>query len=231
MSKSLSDLRANPTPVQAERSLTVCLRSDLVAEVQRLSAEMAALPEPERKRARKMSEPLQAEHPRVAEIRAELGVLLEQIEEHEGELAVRAKLSDGEWRRWVDSHPARDEDAPGYSRDVEVTRGVCNADALLEDLGTFVHSWNGEVLADGDWAAVFEPALGQGDKKELAATVVGLYESRLDFPRWRNGLSAALTRYDVSHSPTTSESPRSDSTAGSPDESSEASTETETPAP
>lgn len=228
MSKSLSDLRANPTPVQAERSMTVCLRSDLVAEVQRLSAEMAALPQPERKRSRKMGEAAVPEHPRAAEIRAELGALLEQIEEHEGELAIRARLSDGEWRRWVDSNPARDEDQPGHSRDVEVTRGVCNADALIDSLGTFAHSWNGEPLSEGDWASVFEPALGLGDKKELAATVVGLYESRLDFPRWRNGLSAALTKYDDSRSPETSESPRSDSTDGSRAESSEASTETAT---
>jgi hypothetical protein len=148
--------------------------------------------------------------------------------EHEGELRVRAKRTDGEWRNWANTHPARDEGEPGHDRDLEVAGGYCSADDLLEDLGTYAYSWNGEELADGDWSAVFQDSVAAPDKKLIAQAVVSMYESRLDFRQWRSGLSDSLSRLSASDSPETSESAPDDSTGGSPSESSEATTETAT---
>lgn len=219
MAKSLADLRSTPPTERPQRSVgPICLRPDLVARVQALTAELDELPEPEPPRQRKMSEakaPEPPQHPRAVEIRAELDALLAEMAEHEGEMVVRATLTDGEWRRWVDAHPPRPEGESGHDRDFRATGGICNADALIDVLGSFAHAWNGEELDEGDWAAVFEPVILSGDKVELARAVVTMYEGRTDFRQWRSVLSAGLRKWDGSASRETSGSAASDSTAGS----------------
>lgn len=232
---SLADLRANPPKSRPEKSLTgVSLRGDLVARVQELTAEMESLPAPKvvtkpRKQGQTEAEIVVVdEHPRYAEIKAELAEIVPLLESEEGDLRFRANWTDGEWRNWADANPARSEGAPGHDRDVRYTLGACNADALIARLGDFAHAWNGEPLAAGDWAAIFEEGLAPGDKIEAARLVVSMYESRLDFQKFRSALSDALVTSSDSASLETSESPRSDSTAGSPAPSSAATTETAT---
>lgn len=229
MSKTLADLRANPPKSRAERSVTICLAPHLVAEVQALTEELAALPaaarvvdpdgEPTAGPPRRVGQA--AEHPRAVEIKARLADLLDEMAEHEGELRVRA-TTDGEWRRWTNDNPARDEEQAGHARDQEVTFGYCNSDALIDDLGRYAHTWNGEPLAPGDWADVLEPNIAGPDLKQIATAVVAMHESRLDFRQWRSALSANLSRSSDSDSPETSMSVLDGSTAGSPSESSEA---------
>lgn len=242
MTKTVAELRANKPTGRPLRTMSVCLKPELMAEVQALTAEhdrlLALVPapvdedgdekdgppgrmggeSPEAKRERADAEA------QVSEIRDRLAALLDEMAEYEGEMTLRANLSDGEWRRWLNAHPARSEGEPGHERDDRVTVGFCNADALIDDLGTFVHQWNGEHITATDWAEVFEPAIGTADKATMATRIVELYESRLDFPRLRSGLSSSLKRLNDSDSRATSASPTSGSTAGSPDRSSEATT-------
>lgn len=232
---SLADLRANPPKSRPEKSLTgVSLRGDLVARVQELSAELESLPEPKTvAKPRKLGQTeaeivVVEEHPRYAAIKADLAEIVPLMEAEEGDLRFRANWTDGEWRNWADAHPARAEGESGHDRDLRYTHGSCNADDLIATLGEFAHAWNGEELAPGDWSAIFEASLSPGDKIEAARLVVSMYESRLDFRKWRSVLSDALSRSDDSDSPANSASPRSDSTDGSLASSSEASTETET---
>lgn len=233
MSKTLAELRANPPKSRPERSVTLCLAPHLVAEVQALTEELASLPSQSRTDEggeptgppRKMG---QGEHPRATEIRARLAVLLEEMAEHEGELRLRA-TSDGDWRRWVNEHPGREEDQPGHRRDLEVTFGYCNADDLIDALGTYAYSWNGEPLAPGDWALLADN-IGGPDLKQAATAVVAMHESRLDFRQWRSGLSETLLKSSASASPENSGSAPDVSTGGSLSRSSEATTETETAA-
>jgi hypothetical protein len=164
----------------------------------------------------------QGEHPRVGEIRARLAELLDEMAEHEGELRLRAS-SDGDWRRWVNAHPARDEGQPGHFRDEEVAFGYCNADDLIDSLGTYAHSWNGELLAPDDWAMLAEN-VGGPDLKQAATAVVAMHESRLDFRQWRSGLSESLRKSNGSDSPAPSKSAPADSTGGSRRKSSAATT-------
>lgn len=144
----------------------------------------------------------------------------------EGELRVRA-IQDGEWRRWCDAHPARAEGEPGHERDTEVAAGYCNADDLIDDLGTYAATFDDEPLAEGDWAAIFADSVSMPDKKQIASAVVAMHESRLDFRPWRNALSANLLKLNDSASRGLSESAPDDSTDGSLELSSEATTETE----
>lgn len=229
MSKSIAELRANKPSSRPQRTTALCLAPHLIAEVQRLSTEHDNLgltptdPEadgpPQRVGGDEKSK-------RAKQIRARLEELFAEMVEYEGELTLAANLTDGEWRRWTNEHPARAEGEPGHDRDQRVTVGFCDADALIDKLGEFVHSWNSEPITAGDWAEVFEPVVASADKADLAMRVVELYESRLDFRRLRNVLSTNLTRWNGSDSPATSASATSDSTAGSPDKSSAATTAT-----
>lgn len=222
MPKSLADLRANPPTSRPERSLTLCLAPHLVAEVQTLTEELTALTTGGPRR--------NAESLRVGELRTRVAELLDEMAESEGELRIRATRTDGEWRRWVNEHPAREKDAPGFERDQRVTAGYCNADDLLEDLSPYTVEWNDEPLKGDDFEAVIAPSLASADKAQIAQAVVALYESRLDFPRLRSSLSASLERLSDFGSASPSGSPTSGSTGGSHAPSSEASTETANPA-
>jgi hypothetical protein len=236
MTRSLADLRSAPTK-RPERSVTVCLAPHLVAEVQSLTEELSALPMPPRSVDAGDDEPDgrpkrqgEGKDPRAAEIEARLEVLLQEMGDAEGELRVRA-ITDGDWRRWVNENPARDEGKPGHPRDQEVTFGICNADALIDDLGRYAYTWNGEPLAEGDWVEHLSPRLGSPDLKQIATAVVAMHESRLDFRQWRSGLSASLRTLNGSGSPANSPSVPAGSTGGSLAASSEGTTETATPAP
>lgn len=225
--KTLADLRADKPIGRPERSVTLCLAPHLIAETQALTTELQNLPsfepaDPEGDPTgppRKLGDPASARaREQAAVIRGRLAEVLEQMAEHEGEMRVRANLTDGEWRRWVNEHPPRDEGQAGYERDQRVAGGVCDADALIDNLGTFAHAWNGDDLTEGDWAEIFEPVVASGDLAEMANGVIGLYEGRLNFPQWRSALSTNLKRLNDSTSPRDSGSATSDSTAGSPAE-------------
>lgn len=231
--KTLAELRAQKPTGRAKSLVTLCIAPDLVAETHSLTTELGNLPAyadddevagPPQKLG---DQSAVVARQRAAQIRARLGELLEEMAEYEGNLWICANLTDGEWRRWVNEHPARGEDDPGYDRDLRVTSGVCNADDLIDNLGKFVHEWNGEPVTAEDWADIFEPVVGSGDLAEIASKVVYLYEGRLNFPQWRAALSTSLKKLNDYSSPAPSESPTSDSTDGSPDLFTAATTETE----
>jgi hypothetical protein len=226
---SLADLRANKPTGTDQRLVVLSLRPDLFARVTSLTSELAALPEPEEPAPqRKMAQaeaPKPPENPRAAEIRADLQSVLDEIARHEGELTVRKNRTDGEWRRWANEHPPRGKGEPGYERDHRYG-DLVNIDDLIADLAAYAHAWNGEELAEGDWATIFEPSTTGGQKYEVAEAVLAMYEGRADFRQWRSALSTTLQRWSDSVSPEASESATSDSTAGSPEPSSEATTGT-----
>lgn len=203
MSMSLEELRSNPPQVRPERTLSLCLAPHLIAEVQSLTSKMEDLA------ARGQdgeSNPKRMGDPRLAELRVRMSELLEEMARYEGQMRVRATKTDGEWRRWVNEHPARGEDEPGYERDQRVSSLVCNSDALIEDLATYLVAWNTEPLQDGDYAKIFEPNVASADKADLARTIVNMYESRLDFQRLRNNWSTNLERLNDLSSAENSES-------------------------
>lgn len=216
MAKSLADLRAAPPQSRPERSVTLCLAPQLIAEVQSLSEELNSLqrvPQEDGGPPRRAVDP---EDLRATGIRERLRQLVDEMAEHEGEMRLRANRTDGEWRRWVNEHPGRAEGQPGYERDIRITRGICNTDALLNDLATYAYAWNGDPLAPGDFVAIFDPVIATSDKQQMAEAIVAMYESRLDFTRLRTSLSADLRKWNDSDSPVPSGSPTSDSTDGSP---------------
>ena len=228
MPKSLADLRAEKRTTRPERSYTACLAPELIAEVQALTEELDRLPQAsvveDEERQGPPRRTGQGENPRAAEIKSRLAELLDQMAEYEGELRIRATKTDGEWRQWVNEHPARDEGEAGHKRDLEVTYGYCNADALIDDLGTYAVGWNGETLDEGDWAML---GVANADKKRIATAVASLYESGLDLPKWRSALSASLRSESDLLSRAASASPQGDSSAGSPKNDTSTTTPTE----
>lgn len=217
---SLSELRKDPRPARrAERALTICLAPDLVAEVQALTDELGSLAVAGI-RSRDPEEPGppsrmgDGEDPRADEIRVRLAELLDEMAREEGELRVRA-IDDGDWRRWVNEHPARPEGTPGHDRDAEVTAGYCDADALLDDLERYAWTWDGEPLAPGEWNSLLVDKIAAPDKKAIATAVVSMHERSMDLGKWRAGLSAMLKRSPVAGPPAPSADPRPSTSAES----------------
>lgn len=186
----------------------------LVPEIMELDSELADIKAAQRiaeQKPRKAGESTETPQ-RVTEIHERMAELLEEMRRYEGTLTITATKSDGDWAKWKIEHPAREGGEPG-SRDDFITSGLCNADALLEDLATYVTHWEGQPLGDGhfDRLNVLRP-----DKKAIAALVVNLYEEGDNLPKLRSNLSAALASERSSSSPATSASARNGSTGGSP---------------
>lgn len=223
MPKSLADLRTSPHTSLPERSYSLCLAAGLVAEVQTLLDELDTLMVTTQSDDDKPTGPPKRLNdgpgPRIAAVNARLAEVWSEMDEHTGDLRLRA-ITDGEWRRWVDENPARPESA----RDDDIAYGVCNADALMLNLGRFAHSWNGEPIAEQDWAFI-ESKAGHADLKQIARAVVTMHEMAADLGKYR--LLSLGNRGSANGSPSrsASESPPDDSTDGNP----ESDTSTSTP--
>lgn len=195
MALTLAELRARkhkslPTHVQR-----LTLDQDLLADIQRLETERSDLiveaqrhkPDPDEEQdgpPRKMAE--RALPPRVDEIKAELTDLYDRLRKSEGELLLRG-VSGAEWQQWKDDHPPREDNVT----DEQVAYGICNATDLLNDLGRYVVSWEGEDLAPDDWSGWFAAQVAPGDLRDLVNAVVLMHErSGVRAPKSLNGSSA-----------------------------------------
>jgi len=194
MSKSLADLRAakDRKPSLPTRIVKVCLDQDLLADIQRLTAEkrdlaVSAAVADDADEAKGGEDggdgPPQRlvgppPPPRLAEIDAELEPLYERLRETEGELLIRAG-DGGAWLRWKDAHPARE----GSDVDERLSYGFCNATDLAADLGRYVVSWNGEEFAPGEWDDWFAAKVAPADIGECVRAVVELHEARVGAPK------------------------------------------------
>lgn len=186
MSDSLARLLASPNATRPERDVEVCLAQGIPSQIATLTEELAELEYAAHRGGeakadgppRKMS---QGQDPRIDELRAEIDRLNDVMREHTGRLTVAATIPQGDWRRWADANPAREEGRDEHGRpmfnayDIQVTSGYCNATALLNRLGDFVTKWDGEPLVDGQWAALSTRA-HPGDIKAAATEVVRIYE-------------------------------------------------------
>lgn len=184
MSKSIAELRASRHTALPERTMPLCLAQKLVAEVQSLQEERDAILHSERAVEGEPSRPRrQADkpNPRLTEIAARFDELSDEMREHTGELRIRA-ITGGEWRRWVDAHPAReagrrDDGQPLFHQiDETIAYGICNAVDLYNDLQRFAVSWNGDELAEGDWDFIANRA-APGDLNEVCRQVVQMHEA------------------------------------------------------
>lgn len=206
---TLAELRTKQ-PSRPEVAMPVCLDGALVDRMRKAVLELDELRQIEGMR------PKRVDH-RIVELRDLIAALQTEIDAEAGVLLVRASPPNGEWRRFVDANPPRSQGEAGHERDVRLASGLVNADALLESLAPYAHSWNGEVLAAGDWDAL-SASIGGGDLAMMVTTVVSLYEGAPDFTMRRAVLSEALSVLTDYASPAVSGSVTSDSMAGSPSE-------------
>ena len=204
MSDSLARLQASGVDTLAQRTVEVCLAQGVVKKVQQLASEREALEiEIERSKDRegeivpKMGDGAEAIQRR-DEIVAELEQLYDTMREHTGRITVAAVVSAGEWRQWVDQHPARETgtDSNGWPilspYDLAVAGGFCNASALIERVGDFVTEWDGEPLGPGQWDWL-KAKIAPGDLKSLATNVVRLYEEEGSRPLPKSSAGSSTT--------------------------------------
>lgn len=177
MSYTLAQLRDRNTKNLPEHVQRITLDQNLLADVERLEAEEAELREDmgradsdgnATKPPRKASEKVRP--PRLDEVEAELAEMCDRIRASEGELLLRG-VTGGEWQRWKDEHPPREDSVT----DTRVGYGLVNASDLLEDLGRYVISWNGEALQPDDWTW-FRDQIAAGDLRDIVSSVVLMHE-------------------------------------------------------
>lgn len=113
--------------------------------------------------------------PRAEEIRAETAALYDRLGEHQGQVTLVGALSDGDWLRWKEEHPPREDNAD----DERVGHGLVNTADLYAALGLFVAEWDGEPVSDGDWDSWLADHITHADKAYLVTEVIALYETRL----------------------------------------------------
>ena len=212
MSKSLADLRAakDRKPSLPTRIVKVCLDQDLLADIQRLTAEKrdlavsaAVADDADEAKGgedggdgapqRLVGPP---PPPRLAEIDAELEPLYARLRETEGELLIRAG-DGGAWLRWKDAHPAREDNAV----DISLAFGYCNATDLANDLGKYVVAWNGDDFGPGEWDDWFRANVAPADIGAIVSAVVEVHEARVTAPKLRNVSSDLPTSGTDSLSP------------------------------
>lgn len=187
MSDALAKLLASPDATRPERDVEVCLAQGIPSQIGAFAQELNELEaasfrngadDSDDKPLRKMG---QSADPRIAEIKAEIDRLSDIMREHTGKLTVAKVVSQGDWRRWVDANPAREDGRDDKGRpvlngyDLAVTGGYCNATALLARLGDFATKWDGEPLSEGQWDLLAAKA-HPGDLKSAATAIVSIYE-------------------------------------------------------
>ena len=200
MSKSMADLMASPDAGLPERTFRICVAGKLVSEydaadrklmdleteIEQLEAKAQESETPTRRR--------MAVKPRVAELREQAqaqAVVCDEIRErmkaHEIELLVRAK-EPGEWQQFTDAHPARDkdDDKPGYMRDIRHADLTCNIDELAQSAGDFIVKYGDDDPTPEMWAFLSRTA-ARADLVALASTIVALHERGVDAGKSRVG--------------------------------------------
>jgi hypothetical protein len=92
----------------------------------------------------------------------------------------------GEWRRWANAHPARDEesDRAGALRDQRYAAGYCDLDALVADLHLWVAECNGEAASEEWWEFLSTNGL-PADLTAAASRVVQMHEQGVDLGKDR----------------------------------------------
>lgn len=204
MSKTLAELRAEKAqPASLPTHLArLCLDQKVLANIQRLTAEKhhieittpAPVDDDEKQtRPRRAGEGV---NPRLAQIDAELEAEYDAMREAEGELLLQAGEG-GAWLRWKDDHPPRE----GNESDERLAYGLCNAADLMDDLGSYVVSWNGDDFGPGEWDDWFKAKVAPADLGALVNAVVAMHESRILVPKSSTGSSKHLTSVTDSDSP------------------------------
>lgn len=206
MSKTLADLRKEKDQPASRptRVVKACLDQSLLADIQRLTVEKNDLLVAENARSAESEDGEQSgpprrvgqgPDPRLAEIEVELEALYERLRETEGEILLRA-TDGGSWMRWKDAHPAREKNEV----DERLAYGLCDATALLDDLGRYAVAWNGDDFGPGEWAW-FSEKVAPADLGACITAVVELHESRVAAPKSRSTSSGHLTSVTDSSSP------------------------------
>lgn len=188
MSDALARLQASGADTLAQATVEVCLAQGVVKEVEKLNGELAGI---EFDLARMSGEGEGEAKPKMGSgaglvsrkeaITAELERLYDVMREHTGRITVSKTIPAGDWRRWADANPARENgrDSNGWPImspfDLAVASGYCNASELMARLGDFVTEWQGEALSAGQWEWL-EANIYPGELKAIARKVVGLYE-------------------------------------------------------
>lgn len=186
MSMSLADLRKEKDQPASRptRVVKVCLDQSLLADIQRLTeekrilaVEASSLDGDDEQTGPPQRTGGSRHGGRIKAIDAELEPLYQRLRDTEGEILLRA-TDGGSWLRWKDAHPAREKNEV----DERLAYGMCNATDLLDDLGKYAVSWNGDEFGPGEWDW-FSKKVAPADLGACVSAIVELHESRIQAPK------------------------------------------------
>lgn len=180
---TLAELLAMPADDRPESTTTVTLiqGQHLLKEAKRLDDERTDLLIQEQRsksdeddgkaRTRKMGQAAKQLSQQLEKNKTDAEALQGRLAALQGEVGLRG-MDPGEWQRYKDAHPPRENSRD----DRQWTGGWCNATDLLNDLGQFVVSWDGEHVPDGD-AVIMR--IAPSDRSQLVHDVVAMHQDRL----------------------------------------------------
>lgn len=132
--------------------------------------------------------------PEVEQIRARIAELDAKLPEFQAQLTLLG-VTPGEWQLFKEAHPARVASHQETQRkngdvvrgapisnqvDVVIAFGVCDADALFADLGSYAGEWEGEPLGAGEWDEWLADRITYADRRDLVTQVVRMHEERVN---------------------------------------------------
>ena len=164
---SLKEMRKSPDVGPVERTVDICLAGKLVADIEQLDRELAALDDRE-KASRRIADRSEAR-----EKAEQIEALREQMAKHTVSFRLRGKGSK-HWREWKVKHPPRD----GVDEDERL--GV-NFDDLIDSVPDYIVSPDTDT---DDWSFVVESA-SPADVQDAALMVYLMHTQRVDVPKSR----------------------------------------------
>ncbi len=187
---TLAELRAQngPKPLpRAERTVTLIEGQHLLADAQRLTEELEDLQAAGRSvdedgnrtgpppKAGAGAKAARERTKRMEQIPDELSAIVSRLGEFQGVVGLTG-MTGGDWQRFKDEHPPREDNRA----DLRLTGGHCNSTAVFEALGTFVTTWNGENVAEGDWDSWLAERITYADRRDLITAVVSMHEQAMN---------------------------------------------------
>jgi hypothetical protein len=205
MSKSITELMSSPDVGLPESVVDVCVAGKLALELQAatdalveietriadIEAERDGESEGDSPKRRRMAvkpellEKLEAAKAEAVEQADVCDEIRDRVSDHTVKVKVRGKGS-GEWRRFCDDNPprAKDDDAPGYARDLRLASLACNIDALAAAAGDWIVAYGDDDATPEAWEFVAANAV-PSEMTKLAKAIADLHEGGINVGKSR----------------------------------------------
>lgn len=169
MPKSLKEMRSSDKVGPTERLYPICLAGKLVADIEKLEAELDLVED------RPSNGRLAGKAPRT-KLEQQIEALRDEMNDHLAEVRFQAKPGH-EYRAFVNAHPPAENDNADQRSGVSI-------DGFIRDMDEFVLTVNGDVLGPGDWEWIVATA-SDGDLRACCGLLMDMHNRAVSIPKSR----------------------------------------------